>query len=406
VIAPENTTPLTAAGSCPLCGDATIEPILRIDGTPAYQNVAARSAEEARACPRGDIVLTMCTGCGFVFNAAFDVERVRYSPLYENAQDHSATFAGYLDQLIDDLNRRHALAGKTVVEVGCGQGSFLKRLIARTGCTGVGFDPSFDPGRTAASPNATFVQAHYDPLDPRARCDVAIARHVIEHIARPREHVAAIGRGSGRGCSAICLETPRLEWIVEQRAFWDIFYEHCSYFSMPALARLMTTGEWTVSEHRAGFGGQYQWIEARRQHSREPSPMPSTPLAPDDLRQFGRSWTGWRDAWRATLDDLAGDGPCALWGAGAKGVTFLNQLHVSVDTVCAVVDINPGKQRHFIPGTAQPIVAPGAIGALGIRTVLVTNPNYQLEIRDYLRAQGRDCRVLALDGRASQIRSL
>jgi len=45
-----------------------------------------------------------------------------------------------------------------------------------------------------------------------------------------------------------------------------------------------------------------------------------------------------------------------------------------------VIDINPGKQNHFLPGTGLKVLAPQAAVSRGPRSVFVMNPNYLAEI--------------------------
>jgi len=53
--------------------------------------------DRARALdfPTGDIVLAVCSGCGFIFNAAWDAQRTVYSDQYEETQGFSATFNAF-----------------------------------------------------------------------------------------------------------------------------------------------------------------------------------------------------------------------------------------------------------------------------------------------------------------------
>ena len=46
----------------------------------------------------------------------------------------------------------------------------------------------------------------------------------------------------------------------------------------------------------------------------------------------------------------------AAYGAAAKGVTFLNTLGITTDTIEYVVDNNPNKQDKLLPGSRIPIV--------------------------------------------------
>ena len=81
-------------------------------------------------------------------------------------------------------------------------------------------------------------------------------------------------------------------------------------------------------------------------------------------------------------------GKVAVWGAGAKGVTFTNTVDPDGTLVHCVIDINTKKQGGFLPVTAHPIVSPVDAKARGVKSVVIMNPNYRQEIR----AHDRDAR--------------
>ena len=383
--------------TCPLCRSSHGELILRIRTTPVHQHVTGATEAEARACPRAEVALTLCRACGFVFNQAFAPQLLRYSPGYENAQTYSNVFQSYLGSLVADLARRYELAGKTVVEIGCGQGTFLQRLQAVTGCKGIGFDPSYNAERGVHREDCTFVASVYDVAHPDSHGDIVCARHLVEHLSRPLDLIQDFRRALPARSGFAWMETPRLEWILEQRAFWDIFYEHCSYFTMPVLASLFTSHGFAVSSHRATFADQYQWIEARPAPHGGDAAQSSVDGLARELRDFAEAWTTWRDAWQQKLHVLSRRGPCVVWGAGAKGVMFLNHLDAGAEVVQGVVDLNPHKQGRFVSGTGQPIVAPDSVRKIGARTVLVANSNYLAEIRDILAHEGCEADVHLLE---------
>jgi hypothetical protein len=78
----------------------------------------------------------------------------------------------------------------------------------------------------------------------------------------------------------------------------------------------------------------------------------------------------------------------ALWGAGAKGVTFANLLDPNCELLDCLVDLNPAKQGCFVPGTGHPIVRHDELDARGVRTALAMNPNYTPENVELLRSVG------------------
>ena len=100
-----------------------------------------------------------------------------------------------------------------------------------------------------------------------------------------------------------------------------------------------------------------------------------------------------RKLWADRLPRLLADRPVAVWGAGAKGTTFLNVVAggASIETV---VDVNPRKRGKYVPGTGQQIVAAESLVEQGAGTVVVMNPVYSNEIGLMLGELGIDAEVL------------
>lgn len=100
--------------------------------------------------------------------------------------------------------------------------------------------------------------------------------------------------------------------------------------------------------------------------------------------------------WRRRIEGLRTD--CrrvVIWGAGAKGVMFLNLLRITAsDGVDRVVDINPRKQGNFVPLTRQLIVPPEDLLQSPPDLVIVMNPEYEPEIRSMIKDFGIGCEVV------------
>ena len=72
-----------------------------------------------------------------------------------------------------------------------------------------------------------------------------------------------------------------------------------------------------------------------------------------------------------------------VWGAGAKGVSYMNMLNIH-DEIQYIVDINPNKHGKYIAGTGQKIVPPEFAKDYRPDTVIVMNPIYTEEIKHAL----------------------
>jgi len=380
---------------CPGCGARCRGLPYVFRRQPVVLNYRFASTTEARRVPRRDVSLRQCRECGLVFNATFDPSVIPYDERYENRQCFSPAFTSHLEALGTDLVDRWQLRGRTVLEVGCGKGDFL-RLIARLGdLSGSGYDTSYEGPPGDPGGRLQFFRRYVGPADVTGTVDLVLCRHVVEHVPEIGEffrELAAIARAGGD--PVVAIETPRFEWIVEQRCVWDVFYEHCNYFTMPTLARLARQAGFRVLRHRPVFGAQYQFLELRL--ARRPRAL----WPPVRLPKFGRldlfRRTGHASLCSAAarVRKAAGRQPWAIWGAGAKGVALVNLW--SGRAPACVIDSNAAKQGCVIPGSPVPVVAPTDPRLARLGAILVANPNYHAEIATALKGVGWTGALLSL----------
>jgi hypothetical protein len=350
------------------------------------------TAAAARSIRRGILDLRACRSCGFVTNAAFDATLLDYGPAYENSQDCSPAFAAYLDELVERIVTQHSICTGCVVEVGCGKGTFLTRLLThpKNSCNAVGFDPSYIGPQTMLGGRLRFATVFYSP-DTAVPADAVVCRHVIEHVPDPLMLLGAIRMGIGSRQAKVFVETPCIEWIFRRCVPWDLFYEHCSLFTVQSLGLALTQAGFKVTAIRHVFGGQYLWAEAEIGNGTWPTRSIETASLAEQFAADDRHRTA---SWAGLLADLRGS--VVVWGAGAKGVTFCNLADPSAQRIAAVVDVNPAKQGHFLPGTGHPIIAPEQAAADSVATVLVLNPNYTSEVSAALAKLGSPAVVIDL----------
>lgn len=377
--------------TCPLCGASAAEVFLERRGVPVHQNLIMRDPLAARQCPRGNLALAFCQACGFVFNAAFQLDRMHYSAEYDNTQTSSPFFQEYLQHLAQYLITQYALKGKTIVEIGCGKGAFL-RLLCRGGQNrGLGYDPSYVGPEVMEGGALRFAKSFYDERNDSPPADLVVCRHVLEHVPDPMGTLAAIRRALGEDSHAgVFFEVPDIAWIFEQCAFWDFFYEHCSYFAPETLTWAFERAGFEVAAVRQSFSGQYLWLEGRTVSRRTgTAPAPAKPVELERrLRTFLTAIQARTSACLARIREYHAAGGCAVWGAAAKGTTLLNLLDPQAEHVRYVVDLNPAKQGGYIPGTGHPIVAPAHLGDSPVAGILLMNPNYREENLQLLERLG------------------
>jgi SAM-dependent methyltransferase len=396
---------------CPICAGSDAELFLERPGVPAHQNVPYASCAAARAAPRGDLRLRVCDACGFVWNEAFDPGPVGYDAAYDNTQRHSPLFDGHMREMAGRvLGPGVGTERRTIVEIGCGKGDFLRMLVeADPAVVGIGFDTTYQGPDTDLDGRLRFERRLFDRSCVDVAPDLVVCRHVIEHIPGPMALLRELRSALGDRAVRLFFETPDVGWILEHRVVWDFFHEHCSLFTPGSLTAAFHGTGFAVTGAERVFGGQYLWLEAstmlaaggRRSGVRSlaarsaaaGSPVPRVPMAAA-ARDFGVAERELVGRWERRLAALHRWGPVAIWGAGAKGVTLANLCDPSATHVSCVVDINPGKQGRFVAGSGHPIVAPEALVERGVRSVVLMNPNYETEVRAALRQMGGACELI------------
>jgi len=396
----------------PVCPESASIPLIDMDNVPVHCNVLWPTREAALSAPRGDIRLTYLPACGHTYNAAFDAALMEYTQEYENSLHFSPHFQEYATALANGLIAKYDLYGKDIVEIGAGKGDFLIMLCAMSGNRGWGYDPSYVPEPGYTAPNVTFVEDFYTEKYIDQRADLIVCRHVLEHIEDPDAFLAQVRRAVGEQQSVVFFEVPNALWTLRRGGIWDVIYEHCSYYSPSSLAHLFQRHGFRVLAVNEVFGGQFLTIEATPAGVEPASdaaatggngqvPAGSAAISADDLlaltadaHAFAASYAAKRDEWRARLRELAAAGQRGVvWGAGSKGVTFLNATGAGEEIV-AVVDINPRKQGKYVAGTGQRIVAPTELATLRPDFVIIMNANYRAEIGEMLAEAGVAANVL------------
>ncbi len=344
---------------------------------PVHQNFICYDKKSAVELTRGNLIMTTCKNCGFVFNKASDKSLLSYGENYDNTQTHSPFFQKYISELISHLLGDKAVENCNIVEIGCGKGFFIRRLVAEgSGNTGIGFDPSYLGPLEDLNGKLRFKKQLYGPDYMDIEPDVVICRHVIEHIPDPLNMTTAIHSALSKSPKAqIFFETPCVEWILKNNVLWDFFYEHCSLFTKSSLKTVFELSGFEVKNVHHTFGGQYLWLEATP--SKKFDTVFYNPGNVVNLAEsFGKKEKELKEFWIEKLDALKKDGKVAVWGAGAKGVTLLNLADPQAERIDYVIDMNPRKQGKYAPGTGHEIISIKQIKSKGIKSIIVMNPNY------------------------------
>jgi len=343
---------------------------------PALPNAPLRSKTQSQSL--APMRLRLNSTLNFVENEAFDSNLIDYGEDYENSQAYSAKFKEHMLVVLSRLKARLP-KNSVVVEVGCGKGDFVEMMEADGYFKVKGYDTSYDG-------NNKSIERRYLSSADRMDADLVVLRHVLEHVPNPYEFLAMLQAVFAN--AKIYIEIPNYDWIVANKAFFDITYEHVNYFSQSALKFLFQQPK---TEHGLLFDDQYQYVI---------SELSSLNV------EFGRHYksNNWKFASFSELfpniqtcihrfEKKAENGSIFLWGAATKGCLFLahcanrNRL---VDKVRFVIDQNPQKLGKYLPGSLVEIRPKDDFFRVAKAgdLLLISNPAYKNEIVAQVNAAG------------------
>jgi hypothetical protein len=384
--------------ACPVCGGGDMLEFFSLKCVPTQDGAMWPTRNEALHAPVGDIALMYCRSCQYIWNRAHDAGHITFDR-YDFSMQSSPAFQQFVQRLSRRLVSTYHLRGKTIVDIGCGDGHFLGTLCRMGGNTGLGIDPGHTPQRDGAS-DVRYVKEYYSDrhaVEPR---DFVSCRHVLNAISDPVGFTSLIRRTmNGNTPSTLYVEVPNAACNFDGTLVWNVAYEHRSWFTAASIRALLSRSGFRVTGVRPCWGGEYLSVEAVPSAGDEGGGKMH--MRPD--RKFERTLAAFAGTYarkvrsvQKKLDSLSRGGiRTAIWGAGARALTLLSvcDLHASA---LRIVDINPRRQRMHLPRSGYRVWTPGSLREFRPDLVIISNPRFAREIRDQARALGVGGRFLVL----------
>ena len=407
--------------NCPICKKRTFKPFFELNDVPVQDGLLWDSQEEALKSPLGDIKLAFCRSCGYVGNRSFEPEKIKYDQTYSFSLHFSPTYQEFIDQLAARLVETYQLRDKTILEIGCGRGDFLRSLCKLGHNKGLGIDPAASQraneqnsplwgvrGASQRISEITFVQDFYSEKYADQESDFICCRHVLDQLPDPKTFVELVRQNIGsRSKTVVYFEAPNAVNIFQDLLIRNIIYEKSSWFTAYSISRLFELSGFEVLAVEPCYeAGQYLGIEVIPQGD-VPVPTASQRVSGrrskaggqgDNLDYFSQLVVAFAEnyerktkTWRNQLAAMQQAGQRAIaWGAGSGAISFFNTLKIN-EQIPFVVDINPNRQGKFLPLTGQQVVPPEFIQAFQPDLIVITNPTYEKEIREQVASLGVTC---------------
>jgi len=303
---------------------------------------------------------------------------------YEMGCSFSPAYVHYLDDLSHSFKEAFDLSGKTLLEVGCGDGAFLDAL-ARGGLEVSGIEPS-TPFRNAAIGRGHRVQdLHMGPtqLPDGAPFEALVTRQVLEHVFDIDGFLRGINNCLVPG-GALLVEVPNLTQAMDQSRFYDFFPDHVNYFDAITLASALRAYGFEIISVKPTMAAEFVTAHARKASAAPDQPSVDAASQLLDFSDLAADMVALIDDLKALCENCAAAGKrLAVWGSGGKGVAAL--AAADLDGITYVVDSDPRKQGLFMPASHHKIEAPEYLRQCPPDVIILTALAHKSEILDTIR---------------------
>jgi SAM-dependent methyltransferase len=316
---------------------------------------------------------------------------------YPYFSSYSDSWVAHAQRYATDATARLGLGPESlVVEIASNDGYLLRHFVA-SDVPVLGIEPAANVAEVAiASGIPTDVRFFGRPvaedLVANGRiADLVVANNVLAHVPGLNDFVGGVATLLADD-GVFTVEAPHLLELIEQVQFDTIYHEHLCYFSLLSLRPLFERHGLRIFdvEQLPTHGGSLRlWAaQASSEQPTEPSVQRVIDAevaagldGPDGYAGFAPRVAEVTNALKNFLTAQRAAGrSVAAYGAAAKGNTLLNTASVSTNDVAFVVDRNPHKQRHYLPGSHLPIFGPEAVRERRPDALLILPWNLRNEI--------------------------
>lgn len=234
--------------TCPVCGFHLCADFFDAGNQTLVTLGWPKNTLMAKQMPKFAHNFVLCLRCQHIFNCRFDYQNIPYEKNPNKMFNGGKVWNKHLEQTRQEILKILPNENPCVIDIGCGDGGFLKAIadvyINRGGGTFIGFDPSNSPENGLIIEfYADYFQAekHIKKYSP----DVLLIRHVLEHLTNPAEFLQqiafyiSINNTNQQKYCYLFIEVPNIKNALNYFRLTDFFYEHYSHFSENSLQTLL-----------------------------------------------------------------------------------------------------------------------------------------------------------------------
>lgn len=371
-------------GRCPVCSHSVAVPFFEGGDQPLAILAWPESSQEAKGLRRYPLNYVMCPQCTHVWNRSFSPETLPYEKQPNLMFNDGDIWQGHLSVIREEVIAELP-PNPTVIEIGCGEGHFIKGIAQALDGGGrfIGFDPLSSLSSTV---DLEFYGEYFSPElhVPKFEPDLLIMRHVLEHLTDQASLMEKLAWSATQLSKPVFFfaETPCIDKALATHRLVDFYQEHPSQFTTSSFAALMRRGGDSLTlDH--GYDGEvvYALIELGVSEVTQQNAK----VGSDFFHRAENS----RLKIREHMERLIADGQTvAIWGGTGKAAAFMHYFDVDAKNFPLVVDSDPKKVGTYVPKTGQLIQYRDALKTVNVDVIIIPTRWRAKDILREIRREG------------------
>lgn len=344
--------------SCRMCNHENLLPLLDFGDHPIAHRLLSNPKDEEYV---HNVALVFCESCALMQIA----NPLPPEALYTHYNWLSAwKWNPHMDTILDLIEHQAKVPKDArVLEVASNDGTFLQNLISRGYNNVSGIEPAQDAVESALAKGIETIGTFFNQetaqqiVETKGRCELFVARQVLEHISDLPEFSKAMSIVMEPG-AYVYMEVPNTDFILSRTDYSAIWEEHVNYFNLGSFKYfLASAGVEVLHSETATFSGEALMIIGRN------TGKTSTDNLDDYVSktraqsvEYANHWPGFRKAIIDNLEDhRKNGGQVAIYGAGCRANTLINLAGLG-PLIDFIADDQVEKQGKFMPGSHLPII--------------------------------------------------
>jgi SAM-dependent methyltransferase len=239
---------------------------------------------------------------------------------------------------------------KSLVEIGCGDGSFLKKAQSKISRT-LGIEPSKSFALQAKINGCKVINGYVNSSYKITNFffDIFVSRQVFEHLSDPLDVLKGIKQMLNPGAVGL-IEVPNGGKSLRKGSFYDFFPDHLQYYSVNSLVAIASAAGFNVISCNEAFGGNYLELWIRN----------------DDNKNIEKLIKNLKVEKKIITSNLLNKikflysqkKKIMIFGCGAKTLSIFSSFDISISKyISCAIDSDPNKIGRYIPNTSIKILS-------------------------------------------------